>query len=219
MFGFFTRPARRHRVVRSVAGPRLALEQLETRATPAAPVLSNVKALWSDPNHVTISGQVTDENVWSSIVHLGGAGQGGARVSSTGEFTVYATVATDAPISLTVVDSEQLTSSTEYLANNVSTGTDSVQSQNPILRDVRITNEGGIWHIRGRVQNGSPIGTIIKILSTIPSANGQISTVENPDGTFDIGIILPPGSAGGSISIIAINPDGSQSDAWDGKID
>ena len=210
MIGLFSRPSRRPRIARrNPAFSALRLESLETRATPSAS-LAGVTATWSDPTHVVISGTVTDDSA-STVLVGGAAAATTVTANANGDFTVALTLTQPGTVLLAP-------------QQGTVTATDSkspvtiVSKDQSIISNVKITYEDGAWHIRGRVDNGDPIGTIISIISSDPSINGQKTVVENPDGSFDIGIPMPQGNGGGSISIIATDPNGNVIGEWDGFI-
>ncbi|HEY1376504.1 MAG TPA: hypothetical protein VGF55_06900 [Gemmataceae bacterium] len=228
MFGLFSRPGRRPRTVHRPVRPRLCVQALEARANPSAPVLSNVAASWTgDGRQVVISGTVMDENPGTVAVHVTGAAQDNFHPDAHGNLLIYVNVADTGSVYVQAQDDQNLMSSTTTIQNGIDLSSNSsgqaesgYAAGKPVLRDVTITNENGVWHIRGNVDNTSPVNTIIEIIgSSIPGETGNTVTV-NPDGSFDIGIVLDPKSTGGSISIIAIDQDtGEQSDQWDGMID
>jgi hypothetical protein len=210
MFGIFSRPNRPTRNTRrTTARTTLRVEALEARANPdSTPVLTAVTATWSDPTHVVISGTVTDDTATTSTVLVGGATTATITTTTSGTFTTAlvlnqpGTVLLAAPIA-------QTTGITPITA---------VTEGQPTLSNVTITQIDGTWHIRGNVTGGDPVGTVIHIISSIPSINGQTSVVTNPDGSFDIGLNLPPGTPGGSISIVLDDGDGVTFDNWAGFI-
>ncbi len=215
MFGLFSHPVRRPR---TVYPPRLRLETLEARANPAAPVLAYMNVHWSDANDVVVSGRVTDESPNTVILHVTGAYQDDFHVASDGTFLIALHTDSTAQLNVQAQDGEGLTSAVVTAANSTDvTVGDPGYNSGPVLKDVTVSLEGGIWHIRGRVDN-TDAGAIVKIIDgTFPDRNGQTAPVEG-DGSFDIGITLDPGSPGGSISIIA--QDGPhQSDSYDAILD
>jgi hypothetical protein len=230
MFGLLSRPARRPRTVRRPVRPALRVEALEARANPAAlvltamtaPVLTHMAASWEGANHVTISGTVLDQDPAQAVIHVTGATQTDVHADASGNFVVSLETNGTDPVYVQVQDAGNLLSGTTTIQQGVdlqATNLAAPTAEQPALRDVTITCEGGTWHIRGHVDGGSPLGTVIKIISSsIPGREGN--TVEvNPDGSFDIGINLDPNSPGGSISIIAIDGDtGNESGQWDGII-
>jgi hypothetical protein len=104
------------------------------------------------------------------------------------------------------------------VANNVAvrTGKPAVA---PGLSNVTISqSEDGTWHIKGHVDGGAPIGTIIQVVSGPGNTAGSTATVD-ADGNFDLGVQLDPGTPGGAITINAINQTtGTTSDPWTGLI-
>jgi hypothetical protein len=93
------------------------------------------------------------------------------------------------------------------------------QGVKPLLQNVTVTQtEDGVWHIRGHVDGASPVGTIVEVVNGPGNSTGATTTVD-ADGNFDIGIVLDPGTPGGSISIDAVNQTtGNHSDPWSGLI-
>ncbi len=212
MFGLFTRPTRRPRNTRRTSvRPVLRVEALEARANPDAnPTLSNVTAVWTSATQVVISGTVNDASASTTptTVLVGGATTAAVTTNPQGNFTVALTVAQPGTL---LVAAEPTTAA--------ATPVTVIAAGQPTLSNVTITQgDDGAWHIRGQVTGNNPIGTVITIISSIPSINGETNVVENPDGTFDIGIILPSGTPGGSISITLGDGDGDVFDQWDGAI-
>jgi hypothetical protein len=210
MFGIFSRPTRRfHNTRRGTARTTLRVEALEARANPdSTPVLTAVTATWSDPTHVVISGTVTDDTATPTTVLVGGAATATITPTASGTFTTALVLNQPGTVLLAAPTGETI-------------GTTPITVLNlgqPALANVTITQIDGTWHIRGTVTGGDPVGTVINIISTIPSINGQTSVVTNPDGSFDIGLNLPPGTPGGSISIILGDGDGITFDNWAGFI-
>jgi hypothetical protein len=89
----------------------------------------------------------------------------------------------------------------------------------PLLENVTITQtEDGTWHIRGHVDGGAPVGTVIEVLNGPGNSTGQGVTVDS-DGNFDLAIDLDPGTPGGQITIDAVNQTtGTHSSQWSGLI-
>jgi hypothetical protein len=214
MLRLFDRWARSPR--RGIPRARLALrlESLEARANPAAPVLSGVSADWGENNVVVISGVIQDETPSSAHVEVAGAAVGDFTVNERGQFTVLLKGDGPGSIYFRAADNDGLYSAAMTLGREQRIITP--VGDHPSLRDVEIIQDGsGDWHIRGHVDGSSPIGTIIKIINGPSDSSGQTGEV-NSDGSFDIIINTPPDSQGGGISIIAVDPDGNESDTWDG---
>jgi hypothetical protein len=223
MIGWLTRPARRRpRTVPLRARATLRLESLEARANPAAPVLSGVAAKWVDTNVVYIAGTVQDENPATAVVHLGGGVQQDIRPDASGNFSIFAKSDGTSTVYVRATDDEGLASGTaavQFGQAVTKTGSDQTRitlaTGEPVLNDVTISrDDNGVWHIRGHVDGTSPIGTVIKIINA-PDGTQAESGAVNDDGSFDI-VINVGGS--GAISIIAVDGNGNQSDAWDGTI-
>jgi hypothetical protein len=228
MFGLFTRPSRhRPRNVRRIAArPALRVEALEARANPAAPVLTNLSATWSGANSVLITGQVQDDHQTAAIVHFTGAGTADVHTDGRGNFMVALKTSGSGPVDIQAVDDVLAASpvgTAQYgsAPTTGSTGGTAVPTSNgaPKITGVTITNTGnGWWHIHGTVDTNNPLGTIIKITSQVDGVDGTGTTL-NEDGSFDISFQLDPTTAGGAISIIAIDQsNGNTSNGWDGWI-
>jgi hypothetical protein len=188
----------------------LRIEALEARANPTAAGLGDVTTTWTSPTQVVITGTVTDTSAPTTVL-VGGAATAAVPTSPTGNFSVALNL--NQAGGAVVLAAQPAESNAQAPVTVVADG-------RPTLSNVTITQEDGVWHIRGQVVGGTPGATIIQIISTIPSVNGTTQVVENPDGSFDIGITLPEGSAGGSISIRAIDQTtGDESDLWSGFID
>jgi len=215
MFRLFTRPAGRPRTVRPQVRTRLRLETLEARANPAAPMLVNLKADWGDEHFVVISGTVQDEAPGEAVIHVGGAVQADGGVAEGGQFAIALKLTGTGPVYLRARDNEGLFSDPFVFHYGDPAPAPSTQ---PVLSDVSIIrDENGLWHIHGHVDNTSPIGTIIRIITGPGDSSGQTGTVD-VDGNFDIVLDVPAGGSG-AISIIAINQDkGEESDPWDGFV-
>jgi hypothetical protein len=211
MFGLFSRPVRRPRTIhRTPARTMLRVEALEARAIPDAnPALANVTATWTSPTQVVISGTVTDISSPTTVL-VGGAATGSAPTTPQGTFTIALNL--DQPGGQVLLAAQPVQASAPTPVTIVAAG-------QPTLNNVTITQEDGIWHIRGQVNGMTPgQNLVISIISSIPSVNGQTQVVDNADGTFDIGISLPTGSPGGSISLILGDGNGNTFDEWDGSI-
>lgn len=204
----------RPRIVRPPARASLRLESLEARANPSAPAITGVSADWTQPGVVVITGQVIDETPQADHVEVGGAATGTYSVDGSGEFTLCLKTTGTGPLYFRAVDSEALASANSLL--NVGDKIPTPLADHPTIKDVEIYQDENGWHVRGHV-NGGGIGTIIRIVKGPGDSNGQTGAIDD-DGSFDIIINMPPESSGGGISIIAENPDGSQSDQWDGLI-
>jgi hypothetical protein len=214
MFRLFTRPAGRPRTVRPQVRTPLRLECLEARANPAAPVLTGMKANWGNENYVVVSGVVQDECPALAMIHFGGSTQGKVQVGEDGEFVIALARTGAGRLYLRAEDEEGLISGTKSFGYGDSqvppAGTQ------PVLGGVGISRgEDGLWHIRGHVDNTSPIGSIIKVIRGPGDSSGQTGVVD-AEGNFDI--VLDVGE-GGAISISANDQDsGTESDPWDGLV-
>jgi hypothetical protein len=210
MFGLFSRPVRRPRHIRRTSGrPVLRVEALEARANPDAnPALANVASTWTSATSVVISGTVVDSS-GSTTVLIGGAASGVVQTAANGSFTV----------SLNLIQAGTVLLAAQPIQLDAATPITIVSAAQPTLTNVTITQVDGVWHITGQVVGGTPGSTVINIISSIPSVNGQTQVVENADGTFDIGITLPAGTPGGTISIQAVDTSTDEaSDVWTGLI-
>jgi hypothetical protein len=216
MFRLFTRPAGRPRTVRPQVRTRLRLETLEARANPAAPILQSVRADWGDEHFVVISGMVQDETPGQAVIHVAGAVQANGGVGEGGQFAIALKLTGTGPVYVRAGDTEGLYSG--MLVFHYGDPAPAPGGNQPLLSDVSIIrDENGLWHIHGHVDNTSPIGTIIRVISGPGDSPGQTGTVD-VDGNFDIVLDVPDGSSG-AISIIAINQDkGDESDPWDGFV-
>jgi hypothetical protein len=209
MFGIFSRPNRPTRNTRrTTARTTLRVEALEARANPdASPILTGVTATWSDATHVVISGTVSDETAGATTVLVGGAASTSVTTNPQGAFTAALTLNQPGTVLLAVPTTETGITPITIVTEGHAT-----------MSNVTITQTGGIWHIQGTVTGPDPVGTVITIITTIPGGNGQTTIVTNPDGSFDIGLTLPPGTSGGSISLILGDGDGTTFDQWNGFI-
>jgi len=223
MFGLWTRPVRRRpRTVPAWARTSLRLESLEARANPAAPVLAGVGVKWLDTNVVYIAGTIQDAQPGTALVHLTGSVEQVVEPAADGQFSMFVKIGGAGPIYVQATDNVGLSSGTaaiQYGQPVTTLGSDRVTLAapgQPVLGDVTISQDAnGQWHIRGHVDNVSPIGTVIKIINA-PDGTTAESGAVNEDGSFDI--VINVNGGGGAISIIAISGDGTQSDAWDGTI-
>jgi hypothetical protein len=215
MFGVFSRPVRRPRNVRPQVRTTLRLESLEARANPAAPVMSNLSADWGNEQVVMISGHVVDDTGAGGVVHVSGAAQGNILLGTGGQFAAALKVTGTGSVYLQAenVGHEMSPSQTIHFGEKIVPPA----GQSAVIGDVTITQgSDGSWHIRGHVDNTSPIGTIVKIINGPGDTTGVSGSVD-VDGSFDIIVKLNPDDQG-AISIIAIDGDGNQSDPWDGTI-
>ena len=207
MFRLLSRPAHR-RPARSTPRTRLQLQSLERRDTPAAPVLSNVSATVNANAQVVITGHVHEDATGPVVVQVSGSALAVALVQPAGGDADFSITLPNASGGAFTVRAEDTTGVYSYDAN-VQYGTMAAPANAPQLNNVTVTDEGGVWHIRGNVSGGG-MGTIINIIGGV-----QTQGTANDDGSFDIGIELPANTWGGIISITAQNPDGTVSDAVD----
>jgi hypothetical protein len=228
MFGLFTRPSRRRpRNVRRIAArPTLRVEALEARANPAAPVLTNLSASWSGTNSVMITGQVQDDHQTGAVVDFGGAVTAAVHTDPKGNFMVALKTTGSGPVNIQAVDDVGVASPVGTVAygSSPTTGATSTATATSTANGTSsfgggtITNDGnGWWHIHGNVNTDNPLGTIIKISSSVTGVDGSTTAV-NSDGTFDISFQLNPDTPGGAISITAIDQTTGTTTVWDGWI-
>src|SRR5262245_20603273 len=99
------------RSARRAAPPRrrLALEALETRDCPAAPLIASLQVTYNGQNSVTLSGFVQDETPSFDHVLFSGAAIGCTSVAPNGQFS-YTTNATLGLVSAVAIDIEMLRS-------------------------------------------------------------------------------------------------------------
>ena len=182
----------------------------------AAPTFVAVQTRWTDANDVVITGTVADANPATTFISATSAGSVAmSYANAVGGFQVSLHIDGSSQVSIQAHDDQGLNSSVV----TDSSGAPLVAQYGTIgLTNVQIVYENGGWHIRGNVTGGTAGQTVINIVSTISGVNGQTSTVENADGSFDIGISIGPGS-GGTISITAKdNTVGSVSEEWEGVV-
>jgi hypothetical protein len=210
MFGLFSRPTRRPRKTRRPSlRPALRVEALEARANPdTSPTLTAVTATWTNATQVVISGTVTDTTSPTTVL-VGGAASTSVTTTATGTFTTTLNLDQSGGTILLAAQPTLITSPTPVTI---------IAQGQPVLSNVKIQLIDGVWHITGQVVGGNPVGTVITIISSIPGVNGQTNVVDNADGTFDIGIYLPDGTPGGSISISLGDGNGNTFDQWDSSI-
>jgi hypothetical protein len=219
MYGLFSRPSRRMRFApRCSTRPTLRVEALETRANPAGPVFSNLAVTWSDATHVVVTGQVIDQN--PTAVWVNGGGQGAAFINAQGTFRIALTTDGTDPINVQAQDTQNQFS-TDMVCQFGSNPVAATNGQQAVS-GVTISNENGVWHIKGQVTSGTPLDTLIKIISDNSNLNGQQQVVENPDGSFDIAISANGEDiGGGNIGISLINSVTGETSGviWEGTID
>lgn len=212
MFGLLPRPSRRPRKTgRTAARPALRVEALESRSNPssyAPPVMSNMSATWSDPSNVVVTGMVLDAHPTATVIRVTSGTDGGGTVSTVanpkGQFTI--SIHTDGTDPIIVQAQDMVTcmysGAMQYtygVANPAYSSTDG----SPILANVQVTEIGNVWHITGQVLNSTPYMTYLQVSSSIPDI-GDESQIDNPNGTFDIGITLTDG-VGGDVSVTAVD--------------
>lgn len=160
---------------------RPGLEALEGRDCPAAPVITAFDATIVSDRLVSLTGQVTDEDLSSVMISFGGAASGGTRPDAQGNFALQVTADRLGTIEARAFDREMLFALAQ----------DTITSPAPTI-SLSVAQAGGKnVRITGLVIDDFPGG-----LSVMIGGVASGSVVTNADGTFSL---LAPASSLGTI--------------------
>lgn len=192
MFGLLTRSSRaRKSVTRRTT--TLCLERLEDRLTPSGgpgsvgsgSEIISLDVTYQQGRQAIFSGQLTDASgpVANQAINLTGVVNATAITNSQGNYSITVSV-------------PQL--GTEYAAS--ANGLSNTAQYTLVRGDLTIssftaTAEGnGLWLLSGTV-SGEPTEGGVVYFGGMPALQGQ-STEVNPDGTFELYVIIPSGQGG-----------------------
>jgi len=170
---------------------RPALEPLEDRWCPAAPVIS---LSWEPvgASMVTLSGAVQDETPAGMWIMFSGRCFGMTTTDSSGAFSVTLKPSGSGQVMAQTFDAEGLSGvASVALANAVAA----------IVEFTAIRQESNCWTFSGRVQDESPAGLTVQF-GGLPSLVGKTAQVQS-DGTFSLTVQLQCGEEGAAYAQVS----------------